>query len=420
MLEGWPILAVTVVLLVFAGLIASIEAALLVVLETQVRGSVERREFGARRLMRWLDAPGDTVSTLALLRYLGLLGAGVSGWRFAMLWLATSQGVLVVAFVAVAALYISNLLPRSIARRYALTWARRTVGFSQLFTTLLLPVVKPLVFSAQWIAKHTGGDDAATLWPMETSERIRADARGVGLGKPDEDLMVSLLEFANTISREIMVPRTDMVALAVESAGDEIHRTVRSSGHARVPVYEDTVDNIIGVLHVKDLLYLVENGAQGDGGVTLKEFIRPTFYVPEVMKISELLREFQRRKTHMAIVVDEYGGTSGLVTLEDVIEEIVGEIQDEYDVEEKQLRRLGDNRFIADARVNLRDLEDALAVDFPDDGDYETLAGFLVSQAGYLPGSGEHFEWKGLKLVVKDADDRRIATVEIERHGDGA
>ncbi len=147
----------------------------------------------------------------------------------------------------------------------------------------------------------------------------------------------------------------------------------------------------------------------------LSRYLRPPFFVPEVMKVSKLLKEMQRRKTHLAIVVDEFGGTSGIVTLEDVVEEIVGEIHDESDVEEKRIKVLSDGLVLADGSVPLRELEDHLGVDFPEGGDYETLGGFLTATAGRVPPAGSLVVWGGLTFTVKQADDRRVLKVEIAR-----
>jgi len=210
------------------------------------------------------------------------------------------------------------------------------------------------------------------------------------------------------------VPRTEMIAVAVIASADEVRHTLHEGGHSRIPVYETTLDHIVGILYVKDVSARLSGGVE-PADFDLLKLVRPTFYVPEVMKISDVLREFQRRKTHMAIVVDEYGGTAGLVTLEDIIEEIVGEIHDEYDVEEKQFRVLPDNKIIADGRVSLWDLEEALGVEFPEDGTYETLAGFITARVGYLPEPGTVVSWNNLRFTVKEADDRRVGMVEIER-----
>jgi putative hemolysin len=235
------------------------------------------------------------------------------------------------------------------------------------------------------------------------------DARGA-------DLFLTLSEFSGTVIREIMVPRTEMVALAQSASRLEVQQLVLEAGHSRLPVFDDTIDNIVGVLHVKDLFVArLHAEATGESAVfSLAEMVRPTFYVPEVMKISELLRDFQRRKTHLAIVVDEYGGTAGVVTLEDIIEEIVGEIQDEYDVEEKQFRVLGD-KIIADGRVSIWDIEEALGVEFPDDADYETLAGFLMSRTGSLPEPGMIINWGQYRFLIKEANAKRVRTVEIDK-----
>jgi len=185
-------------------------------------------------------------------------------------------------------------------------------------------------------------------------------------------------------------------------------------------VYEETIDHIIGVLHVKDLFAAELARQQHDTPFELIKLLRPCFYVPEMMQISLLLQEFQRRKTHLAIVVDEYGGTAGVVALEDIIEEIVGEIQDEYDVEAKQFRVLSEGRVVADARVNLWDLGQALGVSFPSDGEYETLAGFLMAITGHLPQRGAQVAYENLRFTIKDGNERRIGMVDIERVGRSA
>jgi CBS domain containing-hemolysin-like protein len=251
----------------------------------------------------------------------------------------------------------------------------------------------------------------AAFWTPEEHARISADTQASALEGQSEELLRTITEFSDTVVQEIMVPRTDMVALRADATPEDVRRTVVEAGHSRIPVYEETIDNLAGLLYVKDL---TASPPRDDDRFDLKTYVRKTFYVPEVMKISDLLREFQKRKTHLAIVVDEYGGTAGLVTLEDIIEEIVGEIQDEYDVEESQYRVIGENKIIADGRVSVWDLEETLGVEFPEGG-YETLAGFLTAQAGYLPRKGDLVAWKSLRFTVKEANDKRIGMVEIER-----
>ncbi len=260
------------------------------------------------------------------------------------------------------------------------------------------------------------------LWPIALLFRILAGAlRRQDTASPDtEDVLGSHvlealrpdLQLSETDIHAVMVARMEMVTLPLKSTIEEIRRVVVRAGHSRIPVYQENIDDIAGILHVKDLFR--SDAFYGDPETfELRRLLRPPFYAPEVMKIGVLLREFQQRKTHMAVVVDEYGGTAGVVTLEDILEEIVGEIQDEYDVEEKQYRVVSDGKIIADARVNVYDLGEELGVEFPEHGDFETLGGFLTDSLGALPKAGQVIRWKSLTLTVKDADDKRVTTVEI-------
>ncbi len=405
--------------LVGAGLASSMEAALVGVTEGRVREAEQQKKKRAALLAFWLRHPGRVLTTLHLVRLCFVLGAGVSAVFF-----ADERGIVAPpwAIAVVAALLVllfSHLLPRTVAKAYALSWSLQTIRVVKILTYVLAPVVWPMLQGARLLAGLFGvrRGVANPFWTSEEIGRLAVDAETQALGKRGKELLRSIIEFSDTVIREIMVPRTEMVAIEVNSPATEVRRAIVEAGHSRIPIYEETIDNIIGVLHVKDLFtgILAKAGAELPVDFDLRAAVRPTFYVPEVMKISELLREFQRRKTHLAIVIDEYGGTAGVVTLEDIIEEIVGEIQDEYDVEEKQFRVLADNKIIADGRVNIWELEQTLKVDFPDDADYETLAGFIVSRAGYLPPAGAVINWGVLRFTIKEADERRIATVEIER-----
>ena len=248
------------------------------------------------------------------------------------------------------------------------------------------------------------------FWTADTLAEVSHLSHRHG-NERDLDLFASLTEFSGTIIREVMVPRTAMVAIALQSTEAEVVHAVRDAQHSRMPVFEDTVDHIVGLLHVKALFEQQQSGTPFD----LKAMLRPTFYVPEVMRISALLQEFQRRKTHMAIVVDEYGGTSGIVTLEDIIEEIVGEIHDEYDVEEKQLRVLADGKVVADAKVSIDEVERALRHPLHRRGEFESLGGYLTAFLGHVPARGTSIDIDDLRFTIKDATERRIIAVDIER-----
>ena len=236
------------------------------------------------------------------------------------------------------------------------------------------------------------------------------------LHRDEREMLASVFEFGDTVVREIMVPRTEMVAIRKDAEPDELMDLVASSGLSRIPVYDETIDNVIGILHTKDL---IKHRAEGPDATSTAKLMRKAFFAPELMPIANLLKEFQRRKTHMAIVVDEFGGTSGIVTLENVIEEIVGEIQDEHDEEEAQFRVLPDGHVLADGRLSIYDLGEKLGAEVPEDGSYETLGGFLIAQAGRLPTSGTQVRWDGFEFHVREADERRVKRVEIVRTPSG-
>jgi CBS domain containing-hemolysin-like protein len=239
-------------------------------------------------------------------------------------------------------------------------------------------------------------------------------AKQGSIDKVRERLLSSVLAFTEVLVKEIMIPRTQVIAVEETATYDEVLKVVTESELSRIPVYRNSLDEIVGVIYVKNLLADVKKGI-ASSEFQLTKYMKKPFFVPEVMKVSKLLTEMQRRKTHLAVVVDEFGGTSGIVTLEDVVEEIVGEIHDESDVEEKRLKVLSDGVVLADAAVSIRDLEDHLGVEFPEGGDYETLGGFLTATAGRVPPAGSLVVWGGLTFTVKAADDRRVQKVEIAR-----
>jgi putative hemolysin len=240
-----------------------------------------------------------------------------------------------------------------------------------------------------------------------------------------------VLEFADRVVKEIMIPRTRMVAVDRDAPPEELVRIVTENPFSRMPVFEGSVDNVVGILMVRDIVQELRRGPIS--AVRLDGHLKSPFFVPEQMKISRLLKEMQRRHVHLAIVVDEFGGTSGIVTLEDVLEEIVGEIQDEADAEAAPVKAVGEGVWLADAAVPLHDLEEYLnaqpappaaedaeqaprpEVRFPEEGDYGTLGGFVTATAGRVPPVGAAIAWEGLTFTVRGGDERRVTRVEIAR-----
>ena len=223
------------------------------------------------------------------------------------------------------------------------------------------------------------------------------------------ELISSVLEFTDAIVREVMVPRTDMVTVAASTRTDEALDLVLASGKSRIPVTGDDLDNVVGVLYARDLLVLMDSG---EGPLPVTKVMRPVHFVPETKRVSELLRELQKSKVHLALVVDEFGGTAGLVTIEDLLEEIVGEIVDEYDVEEPMVITLDDGSLLVDARLSVDDLAELLARQLPDEG-WDTVGGLMLALAGRVPEEGETFEIEGLVLIADRVQGRRVARVRV-------
>jgi CBS domain containing-hemolysin-like protein len=228
------------------------------------------------------------------------------------------------------------------------------------------------------------------------------------------EMIQSILEFRDTVAREVMIPRTDIVAIPSDAPIGEIIDQVTRHGYTRIPVYDGSVDNIIGVLNVKDLLRL---WSMFVGEADLKPLLRKPYFIPETKNIHLLLHELKGERQHMAIVIDEYGGTAGLVTLEDLIEEIVGEIRDEHDADETGLVELPDGSVLVDSRIEIEKVEERFGVTLPD-GKYETLAGFILHLIRKIPLTGDVVRHDDLEMVIASATERSIKKVKIRKTGE--
>jgi putative hemolysin len=235
-----------------------------------------------------------------------------------------------------------------------------------------------------------------------------------GLIEGDERrLLQSIVDFGNTLVREVMTPRPDMVAIRADATYDELRALFREQEYSRIPVYKENLDNIVGFVFIKDLLRLdAPESGQARLQPDLGRFIRPATFVPETKRVAEMLKEFQRKQVQIAIVVDEYGGTAGLVTIEDLLEEIVGEIRDEYDVETAPVVDEGQGSFVFSAKVNIDELRDRLGVEIEPEG-FETVGGYVLTRVGRVPAVGETFDIDGLQVEVLEAERRRIHKVRM-------
>ncbi|MDR1948570.1 MAG: hemolysin family protein [Spirochaetaceae bacterium] len=228
------------------------------------------------------------------------------------------------------------------------------------------------------------------------------------LESDQQEMIRGVVELSDTTVKEVMLPRIDTVFLSADAGRDELLATISESGHSRFPVYQDTIDNVIGILYVKDVLKSLVRGE----AFVIRNLLRKPFFVPLSKHIDELLRELRRRRVHIAVVVDEYGGVSGIVCMEDIIEEIIGDIQDEFDNEHEDILQLGEDSWLCDARVNLEDLSERIGVELPAE-DFDTLGGFVFDLLGKIPVKYEKAVYSGHDFIIQDMEGHKINTVKI-------
>ncbi|MBP7051457.1 MAG: HlyC/CorC family transporter [Phycisphaerae bacterium] len=245
---------------------------------------------------------------------------------------------------------------------------------------------------------------------LEDLEQRRMEG---AVDEEEQEMIENVLEFRERTAAEIMTPRTDLIAVDVHADLATVLDRIRQAGHSRIPVYEGTIDNVVGLIYAKDLLSEIGKPPEQ---FSPRARMREAYFVPETKPLRALLHEFQEQKLHMAVVLDEYGGTAGIVTLEDIIEELVGDIADEYDeARQESVKKIDENTIEVDARTYVEDLNDRYELDLPEDEDYDTVGGFVFSRLGYVPKAGEDFDYEKLRFTIASAEPRRVKRVRIQR-----
>jgi CBS domain containing-hemolysin-like protein len=252
--------------------------------------------------------------------------------------------------------------------------------------------------------------------------RLEHKARRAGveydsLETDQQEMIKGVVEFSGTTVKEVMVPRVDADFLSSTLSLEEFLEKIAASGHSRFPVYSETIDNVTGIVHVKDVLNMLVR--KSDAAFSMEKLLRKPFFVPESKHIDTLLKELRRRRTQIAVVVDEYGGVSGIICMEDIIEEIVGDIRDEFDDEHEDIIKLGIDAWLCDTRINLEDFAQALEVDEPD-GEYDTLGGFVYDLFGKIPVKYEKAVWNGIDFIIQDVKGQRINSVKVVKKPEAA
>ncbi len=326
-------------------------------------------------------------------------------WADTQYLLPYSLGVLLLA--SLVTFFLEWLIETAVSH-HPETWAIRLNSYVRVLSLVMSPLLAlPFLFISSSETNQEGG-----VTETELISLVEAGQEEGFLEQEEQRMIVSIFRLGDTLVREIMVPRIDILALDVNTPFDQTMDALQQSGYSRVPIYKDSVDNILGLLYAKDLLGIWREGKRE---VSLSDHLRPAYYVPEAKKADELLTELQAKRIHMAIVVDEYGGVAGLVTLEDIVEEIVGEILDEYDQAEEMIyQAINDDEYLFQGRIDLDDFNDIMGTQLPN-SEADTLSGLIYSRIGRVPAAGDHVQIEGLQLTVEQVSGQRIRKVRAQR-----
>jgi putative hemolysin len=423
---------VLVLLTFLEGFFVAGEIALVSIRRSRVEQLVDEGSSGARRVRRLLDEPGRFLAVSQL----GLTVIGFFASAYAAVSLVQQLSDILVGFgldekgaaepialvvvtviLALFTIIFAELVPKTLALANTERFAIALSLPIEFLARALGPLIKLLTGVTAWIAKLFGANVSNEAQITAEELRLiveRGGEQGV-LEAEEEQMINSIIELGERRLHEVMIPRIAIVSLAASATLDEAIDKVVDEGHSRIPVYEESIDEVVGILYAKDLLPILRAGT--DVRPTLRSLLRTPVFVPESMTIDDLLHEFQRRKVHIAIVLDEYGGTAGLLTIEDLLEEIVGEIQDEYDTEEPMVVRISDDEARVDGRADVDDLADLFdtTLALEDEDEYDTVGGLIYHRIGGVPSPGDVIEVDGLQLTVETTDGRRVGKVLVVR-----
>ena len=421
-------LGLILLLILLNGLFVAAEIAFVTVRRTRLDELADEGDRRAARALRLLKDPGRFLAVIQVaITFLGALASAVAAVSIVELlatplsgvsWIGERAGALallvVTLLVSIVSIVLGELIPKGFALANPDRIALAASGPISLFAKIVSPLVALLVLLTKAISKPFGID------PTRTPELSAAEIRLIveqgsqqGVLEAEEEQMISaVMSLSDSKLHEVMVPRIDIVAIDQEATFDEAVEVVLKEGHSRTPLYRESVDHIVGILYAKDLLRLI---AAGGPRPRLRDIMRPALFVPESQSVDDLLHELQRRKVHMAVVLDEYGGTAGLVTIEDLLEEIVGEIQDEFDEEEPMKVEIGPGEVILDGRADIDDLTELVepALELEDDEEYDTLGGFVYHRIGRVPVVGDAVVIEPFVITVIKVSGRRVGKVRV-------
>jgi putative hemolysin len=415
-LDTWAkILAFGLSLLITAVATAA-QASLVYINRNRLRNLVERGLPRDQAILKVFDEPTAIFTTVLVLGTVGIVGTVVSAILLALepelLW---PWGALAVAAIALLVLLLVQIVARTVAvakaEATAILLLRPLRAFGMILGPLLLPL-RALERGGLRLLGHERATEPSAVAQQELRLLVESVEDSAALEQDEREMIHGIFEMSQRPVREVMVPRVDMVAEACDASVGQVLDRIVASGYSRIPIYQDNPDNVVGIVYAKDILGHLREGTLDD---PVAPIARPPYFVPDTKKVDELLHDLQRERVHMAIVVDEYGGTAGILTIEDLIEEIVGEIRDEYDVHEEQpLEQVSESEAVVDARTPLRDVNEALDLHLNVD-EFDTLGGLVYHELGKVPADGDEIRVNGGLVRVLSTQGRRIKKLRVTR-----
>jgi putative hemolysin len=397
------------ILFVFSAFFSGSETALMSIDKLRVKYLVQKNRRGAQKLDALLSRPDHLLGAILVGNNLVNIAASVFATTF-FVGLYGEQGELLTILILTPLLLIlSEVCPKTYVAQYpekVSFMVLRPIIFGM---TILMPVVWLVTGVSRLLTRFIKGEEER---PIISEDEIRSIIRvgeetGV-VAKEQRRMLHGIFELSQIRVRDVMIPRTEVAGIDVNTPFEDVLRLTQQARHSRFPVFEESLDNVVGIIHSKDILNYVDRPQE----FSIREVARPPYFVPESKPIETLLQSFRRKRVHLAVVVDEYGGVEGIVTLEDIVEEIVGEIQDEYDVEEVLIREIAPGRYLVDGSTSLRSINRRFGLQLSEEH-ANTLAGFLLRTMGSIPEVGDSCQSDGTRFIVRKVEDRRVEEIEM-------
>lgn len=412
--QAWLQFTVLIVSLFLCAFASAAETSFTSISRIKLKNLVEEGDPKGIEIDHLLANPNKFLSTILVINSVAVIVASSMSTVLALRYFGSLGELIETILISLIVLIFCEITPKTAAVQNPLRWAKIFVRPVRDAAWVLQPIVWSLGAITTSLVRVMGGQ-VKHGGPFVTEEELRllvtvGEEEGV-LEEDETEMIHSIFEFADTTVREVMIPRIDMVTLESDATVDEAVDLALQGGFSRIPVYKESIDDIIGVLYTKDMLKQLR---ENHNALLIRDLVRPAYFVPETKKLDDLLREMQQKHVHMVIVVDEYGSVAGLVTIEDLVEEIVGDIQDEYDREEKLYEQVNENEYIFAAKISIDEFNELMDTRL-DDSDYETLGGFLYAQLDKIPNVGDTVTFNNLTLTVLTTRGRRITQVKVER-----